>query len=50
MVDATTLKMAMKPVKLQSKIQQDVVGKVNRRKEIRRRGKYGLKITNNSIM
>ena len=50
MVDVTTLKMARKPVKLQKKIQQDAPGKVNRVKEIRRRGKDGLKITDNSVM
>ena len=50
MVDVTTLKIARKPVKLQRKIQQDALGKVNRFKEIRRREKDGLKITDNSIM
>ena len=34
--DVTTLKMVRKPVKLQRKIQQDALGKVNRVKEIRR--------------
>ena len=36
--------MARKPVKLQKEIQQDALGKVNIVKEIRRRGKDGLKI------
>jgi len=36
-VDVTTLKMARKTVKLQRKVQQDALGKVNRAKEIRRR-------------
>ena len=40
----TTSKMARKPVKLQKKVQQDALGKVNRVKEIRRREKDGLKI------
>ena len=48
-VDVTTLKMARKPVKIQRKVQQDALGKVNRVKEIRRREKDGLKITYNSI-
>ena len=42
--------MARKPVKLQRKIQQHTLGKVNRVEEIRRREKDGLKITDNSIM
>ena len=46
----TTLKNGRKPVKLQKEIQQDALGKVNRVKEIRRRGKDGLKITDNSIL
>jgi len=33
-IDVTTLKMARKPVKIQRKIQQDALGKVNRIKEI----------------
>jgi len=37
LVDVTTLKMARKPVKIQRKVQQDVLGKVNREKEIRRK-------------
>ena len=49
-VDVRTIKMARKPVKLQRKIQQDAPGEVNRGKEIRRREKDGLKITDNSIM
>ena len=50
--DVTTLKMAMKPVKLQNKrkIQQDALGKVNRVKEIRIREKDGLNRTDNSIL
>ena len=36
-VDVTTLKMARKPVKIQRKVQQDALGKVNRIKEISRR-------------
>ena len=36
-VDVTTLKMTRKPVKLQRKVQQDALGKVNRVKEINRR-------------
>ena len=36
-VDVTTLKMARKPVKIQRKVQQDALGKVNRVKEIRKR-------------
>ena len=39
--------MARKPVKIQRKVQQDALGKVNRVKEIRRRGKDDLKITDN---
>ena len=46
-VDVTTLKMAGRPVKLQRKIQQDALGKVNRVKEISRRDKNGLKLTDN---
>ena len=46
-VDVTTLKMARKPVKIQMKVQQDALGKVNRVKEINRRGKDGLRITDN---
>ena len=34
-VDVTTLKMARKPVKIQRKVQQDVLRKVNRIKETR---------------
>ena len=41
-VDVRILKMARKPVKLQRKIQQDALGKVNRVKEIKRREKDGL--------
>ena len=33
-VDVTTLKMTRKPVKIQRKVQQDALGKVNRIKEI----------------
>ena len=47
MVNVTTLKMARKPVKLQMKVQQDALGKVNRIKENRRRELDGLKITDN---
>ena len=43
-VDVTILKLAKKPVKLQMRVQQDAPRKVNRIKEIRRRGKDGLKI------
>ena len=43
-VDLITLKMARKPVKIQRKVQQDALGKVNRVKENRRRGKDVLKI------
>jgi len=43
-VDVTTSKMARKPVKLQKKIQQDALAKVNRVKEIKRCRNYGLKI------
>ena len=46
-VDVTTLKMARKPVKLQKKIQQDALREVNRMKEISRREKDCLKITDN---
>ena len=42
MVDINNLKNGRKPVKLQRKVQQDAPGKVNRVKEIRRRGKDGL--------
>ena len=49
-VDVTTVKMARKTVELQRIIQQDALGKVNRVKEIRRREKDGLKITDKSIM
>ena len=45
-VDVTTLQMARKPVK----ILKENPGKVNRVKEIRRREKDGLMITDNSIM
>ena len=38
-VDVATLKMARKSVKIQRKVQQNALGKVNRVKEIRRRGK-----------
>ena len=44
MVDINNLTNGRKPVKLQRKVQQDAPGKVNRVKEIRRRGKDGLKI------
>ena len=37
-VDLATLKMARKPVKIQRKVQQEALGKVNRIKEISRRG------------
>ena len=37
--------MARKPVKIQRKVQQDALGKVNRIKEISRREYDGLKIT-----
>ena len=47
LVDVTTLKMARKPVKIQRKVQQDALGKVNRMKEISRREQDGLKITDN---
>ena len=46
-VDVTTLKMARKPVKIQRKIQQNALENLNRIKEIRRREKNGLNITNN---
>ena len=36
-VDITTLKMARKLVKIQRKVQQDALGKVNKIKEISRR-------------
>ena len=39
--------MVRKPVNLESKIQQDALGKVNRVKEIKRREKDGLKLTDN---
>ena len=45
-----TLKVARKPAKLQKKIQQDALGKVNRVMENWRREKDGLKITDNSII
>ena len=49
-VDVKTLRMARKPVKMiRRKVQQDALGKVNRLKEIRRREKDGLKITDNSF-
>ena len=44
MVDVNNLKNGRKPVKIQRKVQQDALGKVNRVKEIRRRGKDGLTI------
>ena len=50
MVDVRFLKLARKPAKIQRKVQQDALGKVNRVKEISRRDKDGLKITDNSIM
>ena len=43
-VDVNNLKNGRKPVKLQRKVQQDALGKVNKVKEIRRRGEDGLKI------
>ena len=46
-VVVTTLKMARSPVKIQRKVQQDALGKVNRIKEISRREQDGLKITDN---
>ena len=49
-IDVTTIKMARKTVKLQKESPAGCVGKVNRVKEIRRREKDGLKITDNSIM
>ena len=49
-VDVTTLKMTREPVKIQRKVQKDALGKVKRIKEIRRREKDGLKITDNIIM
>ena len=39
-VDVNNLKNDRKPVKLQRKVQQDVLGKVNRVKEIRRKGRF----------
>ena len=45
-VDVNNLKNGRKPVKLQ----KDALGKVNRVKEISRRGKDGLKITDNNIV
>ena len=42
--DVTTLKMAGSQWSYRRKVQQDALGKVNRLKEIRRRGKDGLKI------
>ena len=44
------LKMARKPVKLQKENPAGCTGKVNSVKEIRRREKDGLKITDNSSM
>ena len=49
-VDVNNLKNGRKPVKLQRKVQQDALGKVNRVKEIRIRRKDGLKTTDNSIL
>ena len=43
-VDVNNLKNSRKPLQLQKKVQQDALGKVNRVKDIRRRGKDGLKI------
>ena len=43
-VDVNNLKNGRKPVKLRRKVHQDALGKVNRVKEIRRRGKDDLKI------
>ena len=48
MVDVTTLKIPRKPVKIQRKVQQDALGKVNRIKEIKERTVYRL--TDNSIL
>ena len=48
-VDGTTIKMARKPVKIQRKVQQDALGKVNRVKEIRRRRKDGLEINRQQL-
>ena len=44
MVDVKNLKNGRKPVKLQKESLAGCAGKVNRVKEIRRRGKDGLKI------
>ena len=44
------LKMTRKPVKIQKENPADMLGKVNRVKEIRGREKEGLKITDNSII
>ena len=41
--------MARKPVKIQRKVQQDALGKVNRVKEIRRRRKDGLEINRQQL-
>ena len=49
-VDVTTLKMAGSQWSYKRKIQPDALGKVNRVKEIRRKAKDGLKITDNGIM
>ena len=49
-VDVNNLKNGRKPVKIQKKVQQDALGKVNRVKEIRRREYDGLNITDDSIM
>ena len=46
----TTLNMVGSQWSYRRKAQQDALGKVNRVKEIRRRGKDDLKITDNSIM
>ena len=43
-VDVIKLRNGRKPEKIQRKVQQNALGKVNRVKEIRRRGKNGLKI------
>ena len=49
-VDVTTLKMTRKRVKFHKENPAGYAGKVNRVKEMRRRKKDGLKITDNSIM
>ena len=49
-VDVTALKMARKLVKLQKENPAWCAEKVNRVKEIRRRGKNSSKIIDNSIM